>query len=314
MCDVLSNYSAKHDVIATFKKLPPREKHHTSEEYRYIIPFECCKNVMKVMDYLKSHEVLEVNSFISGYTTNSCEIHIVDRCRYKKEYDRLFADVYALMAENAISINLNTRTRDITVTFNNLMVSGVQLGGGKSGELHALLEYFNQNGYIINLTKNVEGQFNFTYSTLQIKELLTTAGKILEVYTYHKAKETGRFDDIVSSYELEWEDTPVKNEFDCILTKGFRTLFVECKARTDIEQEFYFKLAKLTEKFGINATAVLIADTQEKPFYDNAPVNAMQRMRGSMMDVVTVWKPEEINNIGNTLLRIINGKYTNEER
>lgn len=177
LCDVLSDYSAKHDVIATFKKLPPREKHHTSEEYRYIIPFECCKNVMKVMGYLKSHEVLEVNSFISGYTTNSCEIHIVDRCRYKKEYDRLFADVYALMAENAISINLNTRTRDITVTFNNLMVSGVQLGGGKSGELHALLEYFNQNGYIINLTKNVEGQFNFTYSTLQIKELLTTAGK-----------------------------------------------------------------------------------------------------------------------------------------
>lgn len=58
----------------------------------------------------------------------------------------------------------------------------------------------------------------------------------------------------------------------------------------------------------------MIADTQEKPFYDNAPVNAMQRMRGSMMDVVTVWKPEEINNIGNTLLRIINGKYTNEER
>lgn len=217
------------------------------------------------------------------------------------------------MAENAISINLNTRTHDITVHFNNLIVSGVQLISSKNIELQALLEYFNQEGYIINPTKNVEGQFSFTYATLQIKELLTTAGKILEVYTYHKAKETGRFDDIVSSYELEWEDTPVKNEFDYILTKGFRTLFVECKARTDIEQEFYYKLAQLTEQFGINATAVLIADTQEKPFYDNAPVNALQRKRGNMMDVVTIWKSEEINNIGHTLLKIINGNYIMEE-
>lgn len=313
LCDALSEHSVKYDVIATFKKLPPREKLSIAEEYRYTLPFECCNNVMKVMDYLKSHGVLEVNSFVSGYTTNSCEIRIVDKCGYKKEYDRLFANVYALMAENAISINLNTRTHDITVLFNNLIVSGVQLAGSRSIELQALLEYFNQEGYIINLTKNVEGQFNFTYATLQIKELLTTAGKILEVYTYHKAKETGRFDDIVSSYELEWEDTPVKNEFDCILTKGFRTLFVECKARTDIEQEFYYKLAQLAEQFGINATAVLIADTQEKPFYDNAPVNALQRKRGNMMDVVTIWKSDEINNIGHTLLKIINGNYIIEE-
>ncbi len=313
LCDALSEHSVKHDVIATFKKLPPRKKLSVAEEYRYTLPFECCNNAMKVMNYLKSHGVLEANSVVSGYTTNSCEIRIVDKCGYKKEYDRLFANVYALMAENAISINLNTRTHDITVLFNNLIVSGVQLIGSRNIELQALLEYFNQEGYIINLTKNVEGQFSFTYATLQIKELLTTAGKILEVYTYHKAKETGRFDDIVSSYELEWEDTPVKNEFDCILTKGFRTLFVECKARTDIEQEFYYKLAQLAEQFGINATAVLIADTQEKPFYDNAPVNALQRKRGNMMDVVTIWKSEEINNIGHTLLKIINGNYIMEE-
>lgn len=318
LCGVLGEYSAQHDVIAEFKKLPPREKLSKAQEYRYTLPFECCNNVKKLIDYLKSHEVLEADSFVSGYTTNSCEIHIVDKCDYKQEYDKLFANVYALMADNAVSINLNTRTHDITVTFNNLMVSGVQLGDDKRDdkkeELQALLNYFNQEGYIINLTKNVDERFSFTYATPQIKELLTTAGKMLEVYTYHKAKETGRFDDIVSSYELDWEDTPVKNEFDCILTKGFRTLFVECKARPNIEQEFYFKLAKLADKFGINATAVLIADTQEKPYYDNAPVNAMQRKRGSMMDVITVWKPDEIKKIGNTLLRIINGEYKNEER
>lgn len=121
------------------------------------------------------------------------------------------------------------------------------------------------------------------------------------------------FDDVVSSFEIDWEGIDVKSEFDCILTKGFRTLFVECKARLDIEQEFYYKIAELKDQFGINATAVLVADTQEKPFYANAPVNAMQRRRGNMMDVVTIWKPDEINNIGHTLLKIINGNYNSEE-
>jgi len=39
----------------------------------------------------------------------------------------------------------------------------------------------------------------------------------------------------------------------------------------------------------------------------------MQRKRGSMMNVITVWRPDEINNIGHTLLKIINGKYENKE-
>ena len=57
----------------------------------------------------------------------------------------------------------------------------------------------------------------------------------------------------------------------------------------------------------------MIADTQEKSFEDNASANAMQRRRGSMMDVVTIWKSDEINNIGHTLLRVINGTYVNQE-
>ena len=133
-----------------------------------------------------------------------------------------------------------------------------------------------------------------------------------------KAREAGvtpqqYVDDVVSGFEIEWEGTDVRNEFDCILTKGFRTLFVECKARSGIEKELYFKIAGLAGQLGINATAVLIADTQERSFYDSAPVNAMQRRRGSMMNVVTIWKPEEISNIGHTLLKVMNGNYLEQE-
>jgi len=313
LCDILGEYAAKNDIMASFKKKIPREKNSDPQEYRYIIPFVCNKSVAKIIQFLKAQEVLEQGSRVNGYTTDSCEVVIVDRCGFRTEYDKLFSNVYALMLPDAITLHLNTKSHEIKVAFDNLVVAGVQMSGGRVAELRNLMDYFKEKGYVINLTVSSDGKMNFTYATRQIKKLLTTAGKMLEVYTYHKVKELGRFDDVVSSFEIDWEGTEVKSEFDCILTKGFRTLFVECKARSDIEQEFYFKLASLAEQFGINATAVLIADTQEKSFYDNAPVNAMQRKRGNMMDVVTIWKLAEINNIGHTLLKVINGTYVNRE-
>lgn len=313
LCDILGDYAEKNDTLASFKKKIPREKCQEPQEYHYILPFVCNRSVAKIIQFLKVQEVLEQGSRVNGYTTDSCEVVIVDRCGYRSEYDKLFSNVYALMLPDAITIHLNTKTHEVNVVFDNLVVEGVQIAGGRIAELNSLMDYFKGKGYVINLVVSSDGRMNFTYATRQIKELLTTAGKMLEVYTYHKVKELGRFDDVVSSFEIDWEGTDVKSEFDCILTKGFRTLFVECKARSDIEQEFYFKLASLAEQFGINATAVLIADTQEKSFYDNAPINALQRKRGSMMDVVTIWKPDEINNIGHTLLKVINGTYVSEE-
>lgn len=313
LCDILGEYSEKNDIIASFKKKIPHEKDSEAQEYRFIIPFVCNRSVEKIVQFLKEQDVLEQGSRVNGYTTDSCEVVIVDRCGYRTEYDKLFSNVYALMLTDAITLHLNTKSHEVNVVFDNLVVAGAQIGGSRAAELSGLMNYFKEKGYVINLTISAEGKMSFTYATRQIKGLLTTAGKVLEVYTYHKVKELGRFDDVVSSFEIDWEGTEVKSEFDCILTKGFRTLFVECKARSDIEQEFYFKLASLAEQFGINATAVLIADTQEKSFYDNAPVNAMQRKRGNMMDVVAIWKPDEINNIGHTLLKVINGNYMFEE-
>lgn len=56
------------------------------------------------------------------------------------------------------------------------------------------------------MTITHDGKMSFTYASRQIKELLTTAGKMLEVYTYHKVKELGYFDDVVSSFEIDWEN------------------------------------------------------------------------------------------------------------
>lgn len=308
LCDALGTFAQDNDTIVSFKKKNRRDKHTDYQEIRYIIPFICHLASRKVIAFLIKHEVAEPGSRVTVYTTDSCEIIIKDRCGYKKGYDKLFSNVYALMQPSAIGICFNTRSHDINITFNNLIVEEFHIGSNRAAELTALMESFHDIGYVINLQNN-RGVMNFTYATPQIKELMTTAGKMLEVYTYHKIKELGRFDDVVSSFEIDWENTEIKSEFDFILTKGFRTLFVECKARSDIGQEFYYKLSSLAQQFGINATAVLIADTEERSYYDNAPVNCMQRKRGNMMNIVTVWKSDEISNIGHTLLKIINGTY-----
>lgn len=316
LCELLGEHAEKQDVLVSFEKKQDYKNSKKVQEYTYILPFMCSKSATKIVNFLKEQDIIEQKSKVNGYTTDSCKIIIIDHYGYKLKYDKLFSNVYALMIPNAIT--LYTKGKDVFVKFDNLIVSKVKIpekfSEKRKEEIEKLINYFVGKGYIINLYTAPDGKMSFTYATRQIKELLTTAGKMLEVHTYHKVKECGRFDDVVSSFEIDWEETEVKNEFDCIITKGFCTLFVECKARFDIKQEFYFKLASLAEQFGINATAVLIADTQEeKSFYDNAPINTMQRKRGNMMNIVTVWKPNEINNIGHTLLNIINGTYVSKE-
>ena len=313
LCDILKDYAKKNDVLTTLKKMNSGDKAANADVYNYIIPLACSKSAMKIIQFLKEKEVLESGSSVIGYTTDSCKVTIVDRCNYREIYDKLFAKVYALMMPDAITCYLNTKNHEIVVRFDDLVVTGVSVAGNKSAKLIALMEYFKEKKYVINLTNGPNDKLSFTYATGRIKELLTTAGKILEVYTYHKAKALGTFDDVVSGFEIDWEGTGVTSEFDCILTKGFQALFVECKARPDIDQDYYFKLSQLAEQFGINATAVLIADTQEQSHYDNAPVNAMQRKRGKMMDVVTIWKHNEINEIDKTLLKILEGTYVSTE-
>ena len=314
LCSLLGGYAGENDVLVSFKKIVPGKKEKDVRTLRYILPFMCSKSVEKIIRFLDEQKIVEKGSCVIGHTTDSCEVIIKDRCNYKSRYDQLFAKVYALMLPDHIALYLNTNSQTVNVIFDNLVVENAQIPHGRISETGELMNYFQEKGYVINLSILPDGKMSFSYATRQIKELLRTAGKILEVYTYHKIKEFGKFDDVVSSFEIDWEGTDVRNEFDCILTKGFRTLFVECKARPNLSQDFYHKLKSLTEQFGINAKAVLVIDTQEKSFYDSTSENSKQIERGRMMGIETIWKPEEIKDIGYTLLKVINGTYNRTDK
>lgn len=312
LCEKLNLYDKEREAIAAFGFKDPDKRDRSATGYNYILPFKCRDSIRKILEFLTEQKILDEGSYVTSNSTDSCKVMILDQCRFRDEYDKLFSNVYALMIPDAIDMFVDTKSKQAKIVFNSLVVKEADIGGSDSSAINELMDYFERIGYVLNLKRN-SGYASFTYATRSIKELLTTAGKILEVYTYHKAKALGKFDDVVSSYEIDWQDTSVKNELDLIVTHKFCSLFVECKARLNIEQDFYFKLLELKDRFGINATAVLVADTQEEQNKLIAPVNSMQRSRGDMMDVVTIWKPEEIKDIGNVLFRIINGTYKNNE-
>lgn len=177
--------------------------------------------------------------------------------------------------------------------------------------IYALLQEIQQRNLIRNLVSD-GGHASFTYVSPRAKTLLTTAGEILELYTYFEALKTGYFDDAACSYEFKRQQGNVKNEIDCILVKGLHTMIIECKSCKQINQDYYHKLNSIADQFGVNCTKVLIANT----YADSGNVairnaNNLQRERGKQMNIITVSNWEDIQNIGSTLVKIIEGTYKN---
>lgn len=165
-----------------------------------------------------------------------------------------------------------------------------------------LIEKLNVSSILDN-----KARATFAFTTKEAKELMCKAGEILEIFTYFEVLKTGYFDDIACSYTFQWERGGVTNELDCVLTKGFRTIIVECKAVYKLEQTYYQKLDSLTNQFGIAEKAVVLANTYDHG-KDAVTINNKNIIRGEQMDIITISKPEDIINIGQNLCDIMEGK------
>ena len=94
-------------------------------------------------------------------------------------------------------------------------------------------------------------------------------GNLLEIYTYYKARELNTFDDVVTGVIFR-NETGTENEIDCLATKGFKTVIVECKARgmrkgekSKIELLGFKKgLQRKVKKYGINGCGLLVLDSE----------------------------------------------------
>ncbi|MDO5309150.1 MAG: hypothetical protein Q4G03_06610 [Planctomycetia bacterium] len=126
----------------------------------------------------------------------------------------------------------------------------------------AIIDYVIDNGYAIYHNKTGR---EFSFITRQYYELFEKAGNPLELYTYYSLKDICA--DIYVKNNVKVTSIPDHKgvcEFDCIATQGFRTLFVECKARDGIESQEYDKLARHASLFGVNSRAVMLVDSSNE--------------------------------------------------
>lgn len=304
LCGMLKAYSTQNDVLAVFNKRRP-----TANEARYVysLAAQAFAAVEKILHTLKEQHLIGEQSEIVVQNMECCHVTIYDRFNNQASFNNLFRSPNKLFLPENITLCVD---RDVKVCYDDFSVLDINLStlgeAYKITQVLQLLEYLRDKGLIYCYTA-VDQHVSFSYASGAVKQLLTSEGRILEVYVYHKLKDSS-FDDVVCGYEVSWRNSAVRNELDCIVTKGFHSLFIECKARTTLSQEHYFKIEGLTKQFGINVKAVLIADTREKQ-EEPSMLNAMQRTRGDMLGVLTIWKEDEIKNIDNTLLSILEGSY-----
>ncbi len=296
LCGWLATYECT--TLATFDKRQLTWDDNYSATFKYIAPIECRAALEKILEALKDNDIIDADSKIVADNTSACRIFIKGRAfdraavdRLCASFDWLFSNPYLLTNPNVISVG--ARDDRIIVRLDDLIVRGLEITVEPA--VLQLLRDLRDQGFITDL--RIADKVDFTYPTLPLKHLLTQAGKILEIYVYHKLLDSGAFDDISCGCEITWRDTDAKNEFDCLLTKGFNSYFIECKARPMIAAEFYYKLDSLVRQFGINAKAILIADTLEKEGDSLSNVNDVRSRRGELQNVMTIRRAEDIDRI-----------------
>lgn len=131
---------------------------------------------------------------------------------------------------------------------------------------------------------------------------------MLKVYAYYDVLKTGYFDDVACGYEFKWEPDGIKNELDLVLTKGFRSIIVECKSVVELKLDYYHKLYSIADQFGIGTTKVLLGNTYAHSNIVANEVNTIQRRRGSQLHIKTISSEDEIVNIGETLKNLMKEK------
>ena len=309
LCDVLSRHAHERDTLAWFSLGAATGE---TVRLRFLLPFEAFEGASKIMQALSDQGLLRDGSELHFRSTDCCEVVLFADAAYKKPLTLIFSNPSALSLADHVDSYVSGN--QLTVYQDNLQVLRLNperypdaMRGVSREELVSLLHTLaNDYGYVANVWSYSESELCFTYATHKIKDLLTTAGRLFEVYVYRRCIASHRFDDVVSGYEVNWDGTDVKSELDIVLTSGFRSLIVEAKARERLDQDFYFKLSCLAKQFGINCTAVMLADMSDDAA--DREINRISRTRGEMLGVVTVSDPEDVDRIDETLERILKGE------
>ena len=296
-----------------------REQITESGVYKFFVflPEYTFSTAKRVLKKLEEYEIVTEHSEIRKHTSDTCKLEIEANKEYEEQIRRIFFQPQFLLPYYQVDVRKYKKNQDtfVKVTYEDLTVRNADLDpsgdGGKGKEYsYKLLKKLEEAGFVREVQESEPGSgiVSFVYSSPRIKKVLTTAGEILEIYAYYDVLKTGYFDDVASGYEFCWEFGGVKNELDLVLTKGFRSIIVECKAVVELKLDFYHKLHSIADQFGIGTTKVLLGNTYAKKNDVTQDNNTMQRSRGEQLHIRTISEEAEIRSIGETLKKIMEEK------
>ncbi len=307
MCKVLEKHAENNDLIASFNR---STDFSGILSYEFIIPDELRDGYNYVISYLRDNlRILGQDSRIEYNTIESCCVVLSVSEDNSDAVKKLFAEPQRFVNAKYISVVETPEKAEIyydTLTVNSLRIEDYPEFAGQEKKISKMLQALQSHQYIFNLKNFDDNEFSFVYSSKQSKRLMTSPGKILEIYIYHRLRESG-FDDVVSGYEITKEDSSVKFQIDCMLTSGFRSVMIKCETQDNISRNCYEELSVFAGQLGINAVPVLIADMYEKNSCRN--VSDQKSEQGKCPGVYTISEQDEINNIDKTISRILSGRY-----
>lgn len=310
LCFLLEEYENAQMPLATIDL--DKGPNPLSKEMVYVLPEYAYKTAKTIVDKLIEMKLVSGKSTVSGYTSENCKVELIANVRYEGAFNCLFARPEIFHSFYGIDILKHYSGKSVRFVYFNMKVENLNLesdGKRKEKFYYDILVRLEENHFIRNLTVTQEQPktVSFEYISQRLKKLLTTAGEILEVYTYYQLLKTGYFDDVVCGYEFCWQDGGVKNELDVVAVKGFRSIIIECKAVQKLELNYYHKLHSIAEHFGIGAQKVLVGNIYS--YRADDPVlgaaNQMQQSRGKQLGIVTVSEEAKIVNIGQTLKNLM---------
>lgn len=307
LCEVLSGYDAANGSMVVIPL--PEESSPLMQEMTFILPIYTMSTVRRLTEQLAQFGAISEEYTLTGYAGQSCRLVLKAPATSEPQIKAVFRRPQFLM--DYYGVRAYRCSAGVTVQYDRLDVEKLNLempGMGKPQYLYDVLEQLEQENFISGLTKDRlnPNVVSFLYSSPRIKKLMTSAGEILEIYTYFQVLKTGFFDDVVWSYEFRWGEGGVTNELDLVLTRGFRSFIVECKAVRKLDMVYYHKLHSIAEQFGIGTTKILIGNTYKEHEAAIHAGNDLQRSRGDQLNIITISDESDIWNIGDVLADLMN--------
>ena len=223
--------------------------------------------------------------------------------RVLSRYDELYDPFFRLYLDHRSQWNrvVNYMQR-ISQTGKDEPVSLTVSGGftlkGERGQMisadEPTLRDMEKIGLISDLSVDEPRSVRFTFRDEQVRTWLRDIGSVLELYVYKACRDTGLFQDVVTSAVVDWEGDNrqgnVTNEIDVMACMGVTPVFISCKTCA-VSTEALNELAVLRDRFGAGiARAAIVTGTNG---------TAIMRKRAAELDISVI----ELKDLRSGLIR-----------